>query len=56
MKSRMDTIKKTEMEFFTKVIMGAESIDHFDAFVENLNKLGLTQITKEVNDWDAAKK
>jgi putative aldouronate transport system substrate-binding protein len=56
MKSRLDTIKKKEMEFYTKVIMGAESIDKYDAFVGGLNKLGLTEITKEVNEWDAAKK
>lgn len=56
MKSRMDTIKKTEIEYFTKVIMGAESIDDFDKFVSNLNGMGLSQITTEVNAWDAAKK
>ncbi|CAM3239964.1 extracellular solute-binding protein [Paenibacillus lupini] len=56
MKSRMDTIKKTEIEYFTKVIMGADSIDNFDKFVSNLNGMGLTQITNEVNEWDAAKK
>lgn len=56
MKSRMDTIKKSEIEYFTKVIMGADSIDSFDKFVSNLNAMGLTQITDEVNAWDTAKK
>jgi putative aldouronate transport system substrate-binding protein len=46
----LDTLLK---ETFTKIIMGAASVDEFDAFVENWKKLGGDQITQEVNDWYA---
>ncbi|OXM16264.1 hypothetical protein [Paenibacillus herberti] len=52
MKNKMSTIVKSEMEYYTKVIMGSESLDKFDTFVAKLNKLGLEQITKEVNEWN----
>lgn len=51
MKRRMQTIKDKEVEFFTKVIIGVESIDSFDDFVKELETIGLDQITDEVNDW-----
>ncbi|MBU7595734.1 extracellular solute-binding protein [Metabacillus halosaccharovorans] len=51
MKSRMDTIKKKELEYFTKVIMGSASVNEFDQFTEELNTLGLADITEEINDW-----
>ncbi len=40
-------------ETFTKIIMGAASIDEFDKFVEDWKKLGGDQITQEVNEWYA---
>ncbi|WNQ10890.1 extracellular solute-binding protein [Paenibacillus aurantius] len=46
--STLDTLLK---ETFTKIIMGAASIDEFDKFVEDWKKLGGDQITKEVNEW-----
>ena len=51
MKKRMQTIKDKEIEFYTKVIIGAESIDSFENFVNELNTLGLSDITNEVNTW-----
>ncbi|MFD0671110.1 extracellular solute-binding protein [Cohnella sp. GCM10027633] len=56
MKNRLKTIQQAVLEYYTKVIMGSDSIDNFDKFVDQLNKLGLSDVTKEVNEWDAAKK
>ncbi|WP_239566161.1 extracellular solute-binding protein [Paenibacillus sacheonensis] len=50
--STLDTLLK---ETFTKIIMGAASIDEFDKFVENWKQLGGDQITKEVNEWAASR-
>ncbi len=55
MKRKMQLIKDKEMEYFTKVIMGVENISTFGSFVEELNKIGLEQITAEVNQWYSAK-
>lgn len=52
MKNRLMTIEQAVIEYYTKVIMGADSIDNFDKFVDQLNKLGLADVTKEVNNWD----
>ena len=46
-------LSKMENEIFTKIIMGA-SIDTFDSFVNDWNRLGGEQITAEVNEWYAA--
>ena len=43
------TLDKLEIETFTKIILG-KSIDEFDKFVDQWNKLGGEEITKEVND------
>jgi len=53
MGAKMETLSRLELETFTKIIMGAASVDEFDQFVENWKKLGGDQITKEVNDWAA---
>ena len=55
MKKRMQMIKDKEIEFFTKAVMGVESLDNFDSFVEEVNRLGLEEITGEVNTWYAAR-
>lgn len=55
MKKKMQLIKDKENETFTKIIMGIETVDSFDAFVEEVNKLGLDEITKEVNDWQSSR-
>jgi putative aldouronate transport system substrate-binding protein len=52
MGQKMQLIKDKEMEYFTKVIMGEDSVDNFDQFVADLNALGLDQITIEVNEWN----
>jgi len=55
MKQKMQLIKDKEIEYFTKVIMGEESVDNFDQFVSELNKLGLDKITEEVNAWKSSR-
>lgn len=54
MTEKMSTLESMRDETFTKIIMGDSSIDDFDAFVENFNKLGGEQITEEVNEWYAS--
>lgn len=54
MTEKMSTLESMRDEAFTKIIMGDSSIDEFDAFVENFNKLGGEQITAEVNEWYAS--
>lgn len=43
------------LETFTKIILG-DSLDNFDKFVANWNKLGGEAITKDVNEWAATQK
>jgi putative aldouronate transport system substrate-binding protein len=50
MGDKWSTLQKSELETFTKIIMGA-SIDSFDKYVNDWKNLGGDQITKEVNDW-----
>ncbi|GIP31864.1 extracellular solute-binding protein [Paenibacillus sp. J2TS4] len=38
-------------EFFTKIIMNSIPVDDFDKFVDEWNKLGGEQMTREVNEW-----
>ena len=47
------TLDKLQLETFTKIIAGNVSVDEFDKFVENWNKLGGDAITAEVNEWQA---
>ncbi len=54
MSQKNANLNKMMMETFTKIIMGEKSVDEFDVYVENWNKLGGQDITKEVNDWAAA--
>jgi putative aldouronate transport system substrate-binding protein len=55
MVERKTTLDKLQTEVFVKIILG-QSIDEFDKFVEDWNKLGGDKMTKEVNDWYASKK
>ncbi len=55
MAKKMSTVQDKVYEFFTKVIMGIESLDNFEAFLAELGNLGLTEITAEVNEWYASK-
>ncbi|MBP1995115.1 extracellular solute-binding protein [Paenibacillus eucommiae] len=45
------TLKKMEIETFTKIIMGEDTIEAFDTFVENWKMLGGDIITAEVEQW-----
>ncbi len=44
-------LKKLEQETCTRIIMGDKPISEFDTFVENWNRNGGTDITREVNEW-----
>lgn len=50
MVQKLATLKKMELETFTRIIMGDASLDEFDTFVANWGKLGGDNITKEVNE------
>lgn len=52
MSQKMQMVKDKEMEYYTKVIMGEDSVDNFDRFVADLTALGLDKITQEVNEWN----
>ncbi len=51
MTDKWTTLDKLEKEVFMKIIMGSASIDEFDAFVADWNKLGGEAILQEINDW-----
>ncbi|MDF9839520.1 MULTISPECIES: extracellular solute-binding protein [unclassified Paenibacillus] len=51
MTTRQDFLDKMELETFSSIIYGKNSIDEFDAFVDKWKKSGGEQITQEVNDW-----
>ncbi len=51
---RQSALDDLQNETFTKIIIGEASLDAFDEWVENYNKLGGAQITEEVNAWYAA--
>ncbi|RED89258.1 MULTISPECIES: extracellular solute-binding protein [Cohnella] len=55
MAERGDLLKTKEQEVFTKIIIGAASIDEFDKFVADWTKLGGDKITEEVNEWHASR-
>ena len=50
------TLKTLEIEKFTKIILGHDTVDSFDKFVEDWKKLGGDKITTEVNEWYATTK
>lgn len=56
MAAKKPSLDKMKSEVFTKIIMGAVSVDEFDKFVSDWKKLGGDDITKEVNDWAASVK
>ncbi|WP_062105850.1 extracellular solute-binding protein [Bacillus niameyensis] len=51
MVSKGSSLDKLTDETFTKIIMGSDSIDNFDKYVEDWKKLGGDKITEEVNEW-----
>ena len=44
-------VEKKITEAYILFISGERNIDEFDKFVEQLNKAGLEQLTKEANEW-----
>ncbi|MFD2329943.1 extracellular solute-binding protein [Cohnella sp. GCM10020058] len=56
MGEKSSALSKMQLESFTKIIMGAASIDTFDKYVTDWQKLGGSEIQKEVNDWKALQK
>lgn len=56
MQEKQADLNKFAMEYYISVVVGQKSIDTFDAFVEEWNKKGGEQMTKEVNEWYAANK
>lgn len=55
MVERQTTLDKMQNEVFVRIILGAP-IGEFDKFVQDWNKLGGEQITREVNDYYASVK
>ena len=55
MGQKMSTVTDKVMEYYTKVIMGIESTDNFDSFLQELDSLGLDKITEELNEWYTSK-
>jgi putative aldouronate transport system substrate-binding protein len=51
MESCWDQLQTMEMQVYTNIIYGKESIDAFDQFVEDWKAQGGDQITEEVNEW-----
>jgi putative aldouronate transport system substrate-binding protein len=56
MNTSLLTVDQLVEEYYTKVIMGIESIDGFQAFITKLNKIGLEDVTREVNEWKSNKR
>ena len=52
---KMSIVDDKILEFYTKVILGVESIEQFDRFLREVNELGLADITSEVNKWYLSK-
>lgn len=50
------TLKKLQMETYTKIIKGEYKIEKFDEFIENWKALGGDKVTQEVNDWVDSRK
>ncbi|GMQ63173.1 type 2 periplasmic-binding domain-containing protein [Vallitalea maricola] len=50
MKTNWANLEKLEEEMFIKIIIGATSLDEFDAFVNDWNKQGGAQIIKEIQE------
>lgn len=55
MGSKESIVNDKIYEYYTKVIMGTASLNDWDAFIQEVNNLGLADITAEVNEWYAAK-
>lgn len=55
MTQKISLINDKVIEYYTRVIMGIDTVDTFESFVDEVNQLGLTEITSEVNEWYTSK-
>lgn len=51
MQKNWEQLRTMEMQVYTNIIYGKESLDAFDQFVEDWKAQGGEQITKEINEW-----
>lgn len=51
MQQKGTTVNDKIIEFYTQVIMGIKTLDNWDAFISEVNNLGLKDITAEANEW-----
>ncbi|MFR6333645.1 MAG: hypothetical protein ACLUOI_35960 [Eisenbergiella sp.] len=51
MTEKLSTLETMRDEIYTKIIIGESSIDDFDTFVADFNKLGGDDMTAEVIEW-----
>ena len=49
------TVDRIYLEMAIKMIVGQESLDNFDDYVEQMNRAGLSEMTADVNSWAAAR-
>ena len=55
MQQKQSTVDDKIIEFYTQVVMGIKSLEEWDSFMSQVNKLGLEKITGEVNEWYKSK-
>ena len=51
MQQKQSTVDDKIIEYYTQVIMGVKTLDDWDAFMTEVNNLGLQTITDEANEW-----
>ncbi|SDX08441.1 extracellular solute-binding protein [Paenibacillus sp. CF384] len=51
MQSKLDYLKKIELQTFNEIIYGKKGLDSFDQFVADWKSAGGDKMTQEVNDW-----
>jgi len=56
MQSKLDYLKKIELQTFNEIIYGKKGLDEFDKFVADWKSGGGDAMTKEVNEWYASTK
>ena len=54
--NKRPSLENYEKSIFLDIVSGRKAISSFDTFVEQWNKLGGADWTKEVNDWYQSKK
>lgn len=51
MQQKLSTVNDKIIEYYTQVVMGVKTLDDWDAFMTEVNNLGLGNITTEANEW-----